>query len=78
MKTKVLALILVLMMLLTLCACGSSKSASVAAPMEEAVETEYDGSYYDADRGVDPDVFLSKTETFCDREKLAEIIRSLP
>ena len=36
------------------------------------------GSYYDADRGVDPDVFLSKTETFCDREKLTEIIRSLP
>ena len=49
MKTKVLALILVLMMLLTLCACGSSKSASVAAPMEEAMEMAYDGAYYGAD-----------------------------
>ena len=35
------------------------------------------GSYYDADRGVDPDVFLTKTETFCDREKLTEFINSL-
>ena len=35
------------------------------------------GSYYDADRGVDPDVFLTKIETFCDREKLTEFINSL-
>ena len=35
------------------------------------------GSFYDTDRGVDPDVFLTKPDTFCDREKLTEIINSL-
>ena len=35
------------------------------------------GSYYDTDRGVDPDVFLTKPDTFWDREKLTEIINSL-
>ena len=35
------------------------------------------GSYYDVDRGVDPDVPLTKAETFCDREKLTEIINNL-
>ena len=49
MKTKVLALILALLMLLTLCACGSSKASSVEAPMEEAMEAEYNGDYYAAD-----------------------------
>ena len=49
MKQKYIALILALLMLMTLCACGSSKSASVQAPMEEAMEAEYDGAYYAAD-----------------------------
>lgn len=35
------------------------------------------GSFYDTDRGVDPDVFLTKTDTFCDREKLTGIINGL-
>ena len=35
------------------------------------------GSFYDTDRGVDPDVALTKTDTFCDREKLTEIINGL-
>ena len=35
------------------------------------------GSFYDTDRGVDPDVFLTKINTFGDREKLTEIINSL-
>ena len=35
------------------------------------------GSYYDTDRGVDPDVFLTKPDTFLDREKLTEIINGL-
>ena len=35
------------------------------------------GSYYDLDRGVDPDVFLTKAETYYDREKLTEIINGL-
>jgi C-terminal processing protease CtpA/Prc len=35
------------------------------------------GSYYDVDRGVDPDVFLTKVSTFCDREKMTEIINNL-
>lgn len=35
------------------------------------------GSFYDMDRGVDPDVFLTKTDTFCDREKLTEFINNL-
>lgn len=35
------------------------------------------GSFYDTDRGVDPDVFLTKTDTYWDREKLTEIINGL-
>lgn len=35
------------------------------------------GSFYDVDRGVDPDVFLTKKESFYDREKLTEIINSM-
>jgi len=35
------------------------------------------GSYYDADCGVDPDVYLTKAETYYNREKLTEIINSL-
>ena len=35
------------------------------------------GSFYDTDRGVDPDVVLTKTDTFCNREKLTEIINGL-
>ncbi len=35
------------------------------------------GSYYDVDRGVDPDVALTKPATFYDREKLTEIINGL-
>ena len=36
------------------------------------------GSYYDTDRGVDPTVFLTKIESYCDREKLTEFSNSLP
>ena len=35
------------------------------------------GAYYDTDRGVDPTVFLTKTESICDRVKLTEFINSL-
>ena len=35
------------------------------------------GSFYDADRGVDPDVYLTKAETYYDREKLTELINGL-
>ena len=35
------------------------------------------GSFYDSDRGVDPDIFLTKYDTFCNREKLTEIINGL-
>ena len=35
------------------------------------------GSFYDVDRGVDPDVFLTKKESFYDREQLTEFINSL-
>ena len=35
------------------------------------------GSYYDLDCGVDPDVYLTKAETYYNREKLTEIINSL-
>ena len=35
------------------------------------------GSFYDVDRGVDPDVFLTKKESFYDRERLTEFINSL-
>lgn len=35
------------------------------------------GSFYDVDRGVDPDVFLTKKESFYDRKQLAEFINNL-
>ena len=35
------------------------------------------GSFYDVDRGVDPDVFLTRKESFYDREKLTEFINAL-
>ena len=35
------------------------------------------GSFYDIDQGVEPDFFISKTENFFDREKLAAYIDSL-
>ncbi len=39
--------------------------------------TVKNGSFYDTDRGVDPDMFLTKTDTFCDRDKLTELINRL-
>ena len=41
------------------------------------VSSGKNGSFYDTDRGVDPDVFLTKPDSFCDREKLTEIINGL-
>ena len=35
------------------------------------------GSFYDVDRGVDPDVFLTRKESFYDREQLTEFINAL-
>ena len=35
------------------------------------------GSFYDVDRGVDPDVFLTKKESFYNREQLTEFINGL-
>ena len=36
------------------------------------------GSYYDIDRGVTPDVHLSRTRNFFDREAMTEIIHNMP
>lgn len=36
------------------------------------------GSLYDIDEGVDPDVYLSRIENFYDREKLTDLINGLP
>ena len=35
------------------------------------------GSFYDIDRGADPDIMITKDENFSDREKLVEYIDSL-
>ena len=35
------------------------------------------GSFYDIDQGVDPDIYLTKIENFYDREKLTEYINNL-
>ena len=35
------------------------------------------GSFYDIDRGVDPDIYLTHISTFYDREKLTELINGL-
>ena len=35
------------------------------------------GSFYDVDRGVDPDVFLTRKESFYNREQLTEFINGL-
>ena len=47
----------------------------ISGPMR--VSFVINGSYYDADRGVDPDVHLTKAETYYDREKLTELINGL-
>ncbi len=36
------------------------------------------GSFYDIDEGVAPDVYISKIETLYDRKKLTDLINSLP
>ncbi len=41
------------------------------------VVTVKNGSWYDADQGVTPDVYLADAGTFCDREKLTEIIHAV-
>ena len=35
------------------------------------------GSFYDIDRGADPDIYLGKEDSYYDREKLVEYIHSL-
>ena len=35
------------------------------------------GSYYNIDQGIEPDVVLTRVETFYNRERLTEIIHSL-
>lgn len=35
------------------------------------------GSFYDIDRGADPDIYLSKADSYYNREKLAEYINGL-
>jgi len=35
------------------------------------------GSFYDIDQGVDPDIYLTKIESYYDREKLTEYINNL-
>ena len=36
------------------------------------------GSFYDIDEGVDPDIYISRLETLYDREKLTDLINRLP
>lgn len=36
------------------------------------------GSFYDIDEGVEPDVYISRIETFYDRQKLTDLINSMP
>ena len=36
------------------------------------------GSFYDIDEGVDPDIYISRLETLYDREKLTQFINDLP
>jgi hypothetical protein len=35
------------------------------------------GSFYDIDQGIDPDIYLTHISSFYDREKLTEIINGL-
>ena len=64
---------------------GSCNAMSMASPwgslyqISGTIQISFakNGSYYDTDRGVDPHVFLTKPDTFLDREKLTEIINSL-
>lgn len=41
------------------------------------VATEKNGSWYDMDTGVVPDVYIAEPETFYDREKLTDIINGI-
>lgn len=36
------------------------------------------GSFYDIDEGVAPDVYISKIETLYERTKLTDLINSMP
>ena len=43
----------------------------------ERISFVKNGSFYDSDRGVDPDIYLAKAETYYNRERLTELINGL-
>ena len=75
--------------MVTLMGDTSGGGSCIVLPMSSAWGTSFqvsgnrklafvkNGSFYDVDRGVEPDVVLTKPATFYDREKLVSIIAQL-
>ena len=57
------------------CSSASGATFQISGPMQ--LSTVRNGSFYNIDTGIEPDVLLSKGESFYDREKLVEIIHGL-
>ena len=57
------------------CTSASGTVFQISGPMQ--LSTIRNGSYYNIDQGIEPDVVLTKPETFYDRERLVEIIHDL-
>lgn len=57
------------------CTSASGTVFQISGPMQ--LSTVRNGSYYNIDQGVEPDVVLTRVETFYNRERLVEIIHGL-
>ena len=57
------------------CTSASGTVMQISGPMQ--LSTIRNGSYYNIDQGIEPDVVLTRVETFYDRERLVEIIHGL-
>lgn len=57
------------------CTSASGTVFQISGPMQ--LSTIRNGSYYNIDQGIEPDVVLTRIETFYNRERLTEIIHGL-
>ena len=58
--------------------CTSASGAAFTISSPTQISSVKNGSFYDVDQGAEPDFYISKDETFYDREKLVEFIHNLP
>ena len=57
------------------CTSASGTVFQLSGPIQ--LSTIRNGSFYNIDQGIEPDVVLTRVETFYNRERLTEIIHSL-